>query len=296
MSPAARCSIERPHPIDHHQRYSAPAVKPHSNRSPKPKTFDACLAAVPVDKRAALEKLRRAIRSAAPAAEECVSYGLPAFRLGGKFFVAIGAAANHCAFYLGSTIAVHAVDLAKYDTSKGAIRFPASDPLPASLIRKLVKSRLAQNARLTEQRTLARRGKKSPAELPAVGARTDPAVGELLAKLDHPLQREFAAVRRIVLGASPDIREGVKWNAPSFRTTDWFATVNLRSTDQVQLVLHLGAKAKKLPPSGLPLADPTGLIKWLARDRCLLTLGAGRAFAARRTAFVAIIRAWIRFL
>ncbi len=70
--------------------------------SGEPKTIDEYLAPLSNEQRAALEKLRRAIKSAAPRAEECISYRIPAFRLGGRILVAFGAAANHCAFYPGA--------------------------------------------------------------------------------------------------------------------------------------------------------------------------------------------------
>jgi len=114
----------------------------------KAKTIDEYLAALSDDKRAALEKLRKAIKAAAPKAEECVSYQLPAFRLHGRVLVAFGAAANHCAFYpmSPSTVETHKDDLKGYETSKGAIRFQADHPLPATLVRKLVKTRIVENA------------------------------------------------------------------------------------------------------------------------------------------------------
>lgn len=114
----------------------------------KPKTFDEYLAALSDDNRAALEKLRKTIKAAAPKAEECISYGLAAFRLDEKPLVALGATANHCGFYLmsNSTVAAHRDELKKYDTSTGTIRFPADKPLPAALVRKLVKARIAENA------------------------------------------------------------------------------------------------------------------------------------------------------
>ncbi len=118
----------------------------------KAQTIDEYLAALDDEQRGALEKLRRAIRAAAPDAEECISYRLPAFRCHGML-VAFGAAANHCAFYLMSsaTIAEHKDELKSYDTSPGTIRFQPDKPLPVALVRKLVKARLAENA--------ARRGK-----------------------------------------------------------------------------------------------------------------------------------------
>jgi len=113
-------------------------------RADKPKTPDDYLAAVSDDKRAALETLRKTIKAAAPEAEECISYQLPAFRLKGKLLVAYGAAANHCAFNPGSTVEALESELIDYDTSKGTIRFPADRPLPAVLVRKLVNLRIAK--------------------------------------------------------------------------------------------------------------------------------------------------------
>ena len=113
-------------------------------QSKKPKTIDEYLVAVGPDKRAALEKLREAIQTAAPKAEQCISYGLPAYRLNGRFLVAFGAAARHCAFYPGSIVQDFKEELKGYETSKGTIRFPANKPLPGALVRKLVKARIAE--------------------------------------------------------------------------------------------------------------------------------------------------------
>jgi uncharacterized protein YdhG (YjbR/CyaY superfamily) len=115
----------------------------------KPETIDEYLARVSDDQRAALERLRKTIRGAAPRAEECISYQLAAFRLDGRMLVAFGATPNHCAFFLMSskTVAAHRAELAGYDTSKGTIRFQADEPLPATLVRKLVKARIAENTR-----------------------------------------------------------------------------------------------------------------------------------------------------
>lgn len=109
---------------------------------------DEYLAALDDETRAALEKLRKAIRASAPRAEEYMAYGLPAFRLDGKPLVAFGAAARHCAFYpmSGTIVAGFAAELAEWKTSKGTIRFTPDHPLPATLIRTLVKARIAENA------------------------------------------------------------------------------------------------------------------------------------------------------
>jgi uncharacterized protein YdhG (YjbR/CyaY superfamily) len=112
----------------------------------KPRTIDDYLAGVSDDQRVALEKLRKIIRAAAPKAEECISYQICAFRQNGML-VGFGASASHCAFYLmsGTTVEAHKDDLKDYDTSKGTIRFQADHPLPAALVRSLVKARVAEN-------------------------------------------------------------------------------------------------------------------------------------------------------
>lgn len=106
------------------------------------------LAELPPAQRAALQKLRKAILAAAPGAEECISYKLPAFRLNGKALVAFGAATNHCAFYPMSarTVGQHKAELSRFETSKAAILFTPETPLSATLVRKLVKARIAENA------------------------------------------------------------------------------------------------------------------------------------------------------
>lgn len=113
----------------------------------KPKTIDEYLSVLSDDKRAALEKLRETIKAAAPKAVERISYGLAAFRLNGKALMVFGATANHCAFYLmsSSTVDAHKDALKGFDISKGTIRFQADKPPPASLVRRLVAARIAEN-------------------------------------------------------------------------------------------------------------------------------------------------------
>jgi len=113
----------------------------------RPRTMDEYLASVGEDQRAALEKLRMTIRSVVPKAEECISYGLAAFRLNGRPLIAFGATEHHCALYpmSSATVKAHQDELKGYDTSKGTIRFQAANPLPAALVRKLVRARIAES-------------------------------------------------------------------------------------------------------------------------------------------------------
>ncbi|MEO6036165.1 MAG: DUF1801 domain-containing protein [Verrucomicrobiota bacterium] len=116
--------------------------------NPKPKTIDEYLKSAGAEQRVALERLRRTIRTAAPQSEECISYGLAAFRLNGRLLVAFGAWSQHCALYpMSSRIVEPFLDqLKNFETSKGTIRFTPDQPLPASLVKKIVKARIAENA------------------------------------------------------------------------------------------------------------------------------------------------------
>jgi uncharacterized protein YdhG (YjbR/CyaY superfamily) len=108
-------------------------------------TIDQYLRPLPVREKAALQKLRKAIHAAAPGVEECIRYGVPAFRLDGKLLVAFGVARNHCSLYPGAyPVRALGEELEGYDTSKGTVRFPAERPLPAALVKKLVRARLSQ--------------------------------------------------------------------------------------------------------------------------------------------------------
>jgi len=126
----------------------------------KPATIDQYLAGVSDDKRAALQRLRETILGVIPTAEECISYGMPAFRYEGKVVVFLGAAANHCAFYPGGMVNEFADELEAFETSKGTIRFQPDHPLPAGLVRKIVKAAVARNAMSKPKSTSKRRGKK----------------------------------------------------------------------------------------------------------------------------------------
>ncbi len=98
--------------------------------------------------RSTLEKIRKTIQAAVPDAEQCIAYDMPAFRLDGRFLVSFAAWKDHCAFYPGSyAIKTHKTALKSYDTDKGTIRFSVDQPLPSTLVGKLVKSRIKQMTR-----------------------------------------------------------------------------------------------------------------------------------------------------
>ncbi len=123
---------------------------------------------------------------------------------------------------------------------------------------------------------------------------TSEAVDSLLQGLVHPMKVEIEAIRRCILDADSNINEGVKWNAPSFRTREYFATTNLREKQGIGVILHLGAKVRNLGPGGLKIADPSSLLKWLAADRASVRFNDLQDFEAKRVAFTEVIRAWVK--
>ena len=112
--------------------------------------------------------------------------------------------------------------------------------------------------------------------------------------LEHPAKALVELLRRTVLDTDARIAEGVKWNAPSFRTTDYFATTNLRAKAGVGLVLHFGAKVREVAAGPGTIDDPQRLLQWLAKDRATVTFADAKELGARRLALQAVLRQWIR--
>lgn len=122
-----------------------PAAKAAAKTAPA-KTVDEYLAAAPTEKRAALAKLRTAIKAAAPRATESISYGIVGYKQSGERVVYFGYWKDHIALYgtSGRFIKTHAAELKPYVQSKGTIQFPSNKPLPVGLVTKIVKSRVAE--------------------------------------------------------------------------------------------------------------------------------------------------------
>ena len=112
-----------------------------------------------------------------------------------------------------------------------------------------------------------------------------------MATLEHPHKAAIEALRTIISGTDPAIAEGVKWNAPSFRTTEYFATTRLRGKDGIGVVLHVGAKVRETP--SFQIEDPQGLLKWLAKDRALVNFAGVQDVKAHEAAIQGIVRQWI---
>jgi hypothetical protein len=123
--------------------------------------------------------------------------------------------------------------------------------------------------------------------------RLDPATTALLDAHKHPLRKEIDLLRAIILDVDPSITEGVKWNTASYRTTEWFATLNgPKQVKEPMIILHAGAKAKGIVLKDR-VPDPTGLIKWLGNDRGQIVLKDAAEIVAKQQALRTQVKQWI---
>ena len=108
--------------------------------------IDSYLAGVGEPKRNTLQQLRQCVLDVIPDADECISYGLPAFKVQGKVVAGFGAFKNHLSYlpHSGTVLPALAADLAGYDGTKGSLHFPVDQPLPPALVNKLVTTRLRE--------------------------------------------------------------------------------------------------------------------------------------------------------
>lgn len=132
----------------------------------KPKTIDEYLAGVPADRRRALSALRATIHAALPGVEECISYAMPAFRYEGRVVAGFLATSTGCSYFpfSGTTLGTLAGELRAYDQTKSALHFEPERPLSKSVVKKLLKARVAElTARATPSGTRSvRRALPSP--------------------------------------------------------------------------------------------------------------------------------------
>jgi uncharacterized protein YdhG (YjbR/CyaY superfamily) len=120
-------------------------MKKTGAKSAPAKNVDEYLAGVPKETRATLEKLRKTIKAAAPMASEEISYQMPMYKHHGMV-IGFAAFKDHCSIFPGSAVMdAYKKELERYKTSKGTIRFAANKPLPAALVKKLVKARIREN-------------------------------------------------------------------------------------------------------------------------------------------------------
>lgn len=115
----------------------------------------------------------------------------------------------------------------------------------------------------------------------------------MLETLEHEHKDAIVRLSELILSADPRVTTSEKWNAPSFAVADHFATFQLRAKQGVMLVMHFGAKKRTTLPARSDIADPTGLLTWLADDRAVIGFANRSDVEAKRDAFVALVQQWI---
>jgi hypothetical protein len=119
-------------------------------------------------------------------------------------------------------------------------------------------------------------------------------VETFLTRFDSALKPEVLALRQIILDVDPSITEQIKWNVPSFCTSEHFATFNLRAKDSLGIILHLGAKVRDTAVTGISISDPESLLEWLGADRAIVKFYGLNDIESKKLAFVNVIQQWIQ--
>ena len=127
-------------------------------------------------------------------------------------------------------------------------------------------------------------------------ANTTQAVDQFMSTLEHAFKDEIQVMRSVILATDPSIAEGIKWNSPSFRTTDYFATTNLRQKGGIGLILHLGTKVREIASEGMQVDDPQNLLKWLAKDRAMVVFTDMNDLKVKTDVLEGIICSWISYV
>jgi uncharacterized protein YdhG (YjbR/CyaY superfamily) len=207
-------------------------------------SVEAYMAAQSAAIRTKLQKLRSTIKTAAPGAEEVISYNMPAYKLNG-ILVYFAANANHTGFYpTPSAITAFKKELAAYASAKGSVQFPHDKPLPFALITKMVKFRVKEN----EKKPTAKKADNTTAK-PAAAKQTDAAqVKAWMDKQEAGVKAAINAVRKIISAASPALNERIKWNAPSYYYKEDIVTFGPYRNNKVLLVFHHPAVVKVKSP------------------------------------------------
>lgn len=124
-------------------------------------------------------------------------------------------------------------------------------------------------------------------------ANTTQAVDDFMAALEHPHKAEVQALRDLILGSGTDVAEGIKWNAPSYRTHDYFATTKLRVKNGAGIILHLGAKVRA---TQVTIDDPHQLLTWHGDNRASFDVHSMDELQEHAPALRAILAAWLRYV
>ncbi len=200
----------------------------------KANTVNSYISVYPKDVQKILQLFRKTIINAAPAAEEIISYGMPAYKLNGMLVYFAGYK-NHIGFY--ATPNGHSTfkkELSKYKQGKGSVQFPLSEPIPYALITKIVQFRIAENASKVKSKKNILLKKKPILIKPT----EEEKIKLWMNNLAEPVRKEIDAVRKIIKGSNIKLSERIKWNAPSYFYKDDIVTFGPYKKDKLLLVFH----------------------------------------------------------
>lgn len=198
------------------------------------KNTDEHIAGFPSPVKERLEKIRAAIKKAAPKAEETISYGIPTFKQNGNL-VHFAGYKNHIGFYPGAAgIEAFKKELAAFETSKGTVQIPHDKPLPLGLISQIVKFRVMQN----NEKAALKKPVKAVAKSASKKLTDEELVNAWMKKLSPAVKKEIDTVRTIIKAASSKLNERIKWNAPSYYASADILTFGPYKKDKILLVFH----------------------------------------------------------
>ncbi len=209
-------------------------------KATKISNVDEYIASQPANVQSRLKQIRQAVKKAAPAADEVLSYGMPAYKYNGMLLY-FAAHTHHIGFYPFTTaIAAFAKELSKYHTSKGTVQFPNDQPIPLPLISKLVKFRIKENEEKAalKKKTKSTAVKKTAPKKTAGKSSDEDLVNEWLNKQPENIREDVNAVRKIIRSASSKLNERIKWNAPSYYYKEDIVTFGPYRNNSVLLVFH----------------------------------------------------------
>ena len=195
----------------------------------RPRTIDEYLSPLSTEKRAALGRLRETIRAIIPEAEECITYGIPSFRLAGVVVAGFCATAKGCSYFpfSGSTLGALAHELQAYGQTKSSLHFHPETPLPATLVRKLIKARIAE-------RTSGASQGQPAAEL----------ISKRIAELGDWRGETLSRMRKLIKEADPDVVEEWKWRGTPNWSHDGIICTGESYKKVVKLTFAKGASLK----------------------------------------------------
>ncbi|MCF2446121.1 DUF1801 domain-containing protein [Dyadobacter sp. CY345] len=250
---------------------------------------DQYIAGFPPETQKLLKEMRKAIRDAAPDAEEKIGYGMPTLTLNGNL-VHYAAYKNHIGFYPAPQgLEEFKEALSGFKGSKGGVQFPLDKPLPVDLIAKITKYRIEKNL----EKPAVKPKKASTAK--AIKLSDSEQVSEHIKKLDPELRNIVEAIRKIILSTDKKIAEQIKWNNPSFYYSGEMKPFDPKEykRDIVVMNLHKG-RIMLVFPSGAKVNDKEGFLEGDYKDgRRTVVFKDLEDVRAREKILQDVLRSWL---